>query len=71
MATSDCDADDWNKVSTEQKFDLFKKDGSRDLSNDVDVKHDDRNCDDTYGDNTLCNISMIDVESFMFLLLII
>ena len=54
--TSNCNADDWNSVSTEQRFDLFEKDGSGDLSNDVGDKHDVDKYDNGFSDNTLCNI---------------
>ena len=55
---------DWGSGWAERRFDLFKVDGGGDLiKDDCDTYDDD--CHD-YGDNTSCNISVIDFENLMF-----
>ena len=55
---------DWESGWAERKFDLANKDGGGDLIKDDCDKYDD-DCDDC-GDNTSCNVSIIDFENFMF-----
>ena len=63
-ADSDWDEDDWESGWTERRFDLGKEDGRSDLINDDCGKYDD-DCDDC-GDNTSCNVSVINFENLMF-----
>ena len=59
VAENDWDEDDKESVWTERKFDLSKEDGSGNLINDDCDKIDDDNYDDDCGDNTSCNVSII------------
>ena len=52
-------------VELKEGFDLGKDDGGVDLIKDDCDKCDDDDCDDC-GDNTSCNVSIIDFENFMF-----
>ena len=65
VADSDWDEDDWGSGWTERRFDLVKEDGGGDLIKDDFDKYDDHDCDDC-GDNTSCNVSIIDFKNFMF-----
>ena len=64
VADSDWGEDDWESGWTERRFDLGKEDGRSDLINDDCGKYDD-DCDDC-GDNTSCNVSVINFENLMF-----
>ena len=64
VADSDWEEDDWESGWAERRFDLGKEDGSGDLIKDDFDKYDD-DCDDC-GDNTPCNVSVINFENFMF-----
>ena len=55
---------DWESRWAERKFDLANKDGGGDLIKDDCDKYDD-DCDDC-GDNTSCNVSVINFENLMF-----
>ena len=50
---------------TESRFDLGKEDGGGSLINDDCNKYNDGDCDDS-GDNTSCNISIINFENLLF-----
>ena len=65
VADSDWDEDDWGSGWAERRFDPVKDDGGGDLIKDDCDKYDDDDCDDC-GDNTSCNVSIIDFENFMF-----
>ena len=69
VADSDWNEDDWKNGWPERRLDLGKEDGSGDLFKDDCDKYDDDNCDDC-GDNTFCNVSVINFENFMFPFLI-
>ena len=64
VADGDWNEDDWESVWTERRFDLGKEDESGDLINDDCDKHDD-DCDDS-GDNTSCNVSIINLRIWCF-----
>ena len=64
VADSDWDEDDWGSGWAERRFELVKEDGGGDLIKDDFDKYDD-DCDDC-GDNTPCNVSVINFENFMF-----
>ena len=66
VADSDWGKDDWESGWTKRRFDLGKKHGGGDLINDDCDKYDDDDCDDC-GDNTSCNVSIINFENLMFL----
>ena len=67
VADSDWDEDDWESGWAERRFDLGKEDGGGNLIKDDCDKYDDDDddCDDC-GDNTSCNVSIINFENFMF-----
>ena len=65
VADSDWDEDDWGSGWAERRFELVKEDGGGDMIKDDCDKYDDDDCDDC-GDNTSCNVSIIDFENFMF-----
>ena len=50
MAGRDWDADDWEIVLTEGRFELDKEDGGGNMIKDDCNKHGDDNCDDYYDD---------------------
>ena len=66
VADRDYDEDDWVSFQTKIKFDLGKEDGGCDVINDDCDKYDDDNCVDNCGDNTSCNISIINFDTLMF-----
>ena len=66
VTDNDCGEDDWESVWTEGRFDLVKENVGGDSINADCDKHDNDNCDDDYGDNTLRNISVLDLENLMF-----
>ena len=63
-ADSDWDEDEWESGWTERRFDLGKEDGLSDLINDDCGKYDGDY--DACGDNTSCNVSIINFENLMF-----
>ena len=66
VADSDWDEDDWESVWTERRFDPGKEDGDGSLISDDCDKYDDDDCDDC-GDNTSCNVSVINFENLILL----
>ena len=69
VADSDWDEDGCESVWAERRFDLAKEVGGGDLINDDCDKYDDDDCDDC-GDNTSCNVSIINFENLMFPVLV-
>ena len=53
-------------VSSDGRFDLGREDRVGDIINDNCDKHDDDKCDDDGGDNTSCNVSIINLKNLMF-----
>ena len=64
VAGSDRNEDDWESGWAERRFDLGKEDGGDDLIKDDYGKCNGNDCDDC-GDNTSCNVSIINFENFM------
>ena len=65
VADSDWNEDDWESAWIETRFGLGTEDGDGDLINDGCDKYDDEDCDDC-GNNTSCNVSIINFENLMF-----
>ena len=65
MADNDWEKNDWKSVRIERRVDLGTEDGGGDLINDDYDKYDDDDYDDC-GDNTSCNVSIINFENLMF-----